>query len=482
MALKDDEFDIGGSGIDTQYERDYINYRPKIEYTQPKGNSSQGLSVDTSIQSQGMLADISGSSAAALWEAVVDTVTSINKLEKTLNDKLQNVSVPIPVFSQSTIQKAAEELGVKGITDSIPFSLYKKTFENPSAPNVILIQDVYEDYMADVDGNLNGEIYTDVAEMQNDWTDMQDFIQKGLFAQLVSVDEAPNDISADDSKMDGIKQAETQLENEYAQLLMILDVNKEIYYSIPPSDYDTKQYYDALGQYEDVKHQIENLEKKLFTKAEVVDLVSRKASDTTDAISLLSNTVDFDPFEDDKYELLYGLLKQFPTRLAMVDAFKKMKALLKLSVDGKKTDTKSMREVLRGMAGRSNKKKVNKMLINGVHLRNEISNSVYSIMNTLGGIPNNENFDIISGHISDGVRQAENMYHQQASDFYKMHAMDTNVRRGKVASLIDKDAARSTYKLLGMAVDYTQNVNTTWPDEANLSTWLKDFMSYYNIN
>jgi hypothetical protein len=482
MALKDDEFNIGGSGIDTQYERDYINYRPKIEYTQPVVNSGQGLSADTGNQGQGVLTDISGSSIANLWETVVDTVTSINQLEKTLSDKLQNTSVPIPASSLATIQKAAADLGVQGITDSIPFSLYKKTFENPSAPSSVAIQDTYEDYMADVDGNLNAEIYTDVIELQNDWTDMMDFIQKGLFAQLVPVSEAPNDISVEDSKLDGVKQAEAQLEKEYAQLLMILKVNKEIYYAIDKSDYGSKEYYDALGQYEDVKRRIENLEKKLFTKAEVVDLVDRKASDTTDAVTLLGNTVDFDPFEEDKYQLLYGLLKQFPTRSAMVDAFKKMKALLKLSVDGKKTDTKSMRETLRGMAGRANKRKVNKMLINGVHLRNEISSSVYDVMNTLDGIPNSENFDIVAGHISDGVKQAEGMYHQQASDFYKMHVMDTTVRRGKVASVIDKDAARSTYKLLKMVVDYTEKVNTTWPDEASLSTWLKDFMSHNNIS
>jgi hypothetical protein len=482
MPLKDDEFNIGSSGVDTQYERDYINYRPKIEYNQPVGSSSYGLSVDTANQSQGGLTDISGSSAISVWKNVVGTVDSINQLEKTLSDKLKDISAPIPASSQDKIQKAAEELGVQGITDSIPFSLYKETFKNPSTPSAIAIQDTFEDYMSDVDGTLNGEIYTDVIEMQNDWVDMKDFIQKGLFAQFVSVDEAPTEYTVDDAKLDVITDAEKVLDSQYAQLLKILEVNKQIYEQMTATSYGSQDYYDALHEYEDVKRRIENLEKKLFTKAEIVDLVDRKASDTDDTITLLTNTVDFDPFEDDKYELLYGLLKQFPTRDAMLTAFKKMKALLKLSVDGKKVDTKSKRETLRGMAGGANKRKVNKMLINGVHLRNEVSNDVYDLMNNLDGIPNNDNFHVVASHIVDAVHQSERMYKQQASDFYKMHVMDASVRMDKLTSVIDKDAARSTYKLMDMVLDYTQNVNVVWPDEANLSGWLNDFMAHNNIS
>jgi hypothetical protein len=324
MPLKDDKFDIGGSGIDTQYERDYINYRPKVQYTQPAGDSGQGLSADTTNQSQSVLAtdSISGSSAISVWQNVVDTVNSISQLVNTLSDKLQNASVPIPASSQLVVQQAAQELGIQGITNSIPFSVYKTTFANPTSPSAITIQNTYEDYMADVNGSLNGEIFTDVMEMQNDWVDMMDFINKGLFAQLVPIDQTPNAFTTDDSKLDGIKTAEDQLNAEYTQLLKILNINKQIYDEMSATSYGTQSYYDALSQYNDVKRRIENLEKKLFTKSEIVDLIDRKASDTTDTVTLLTNTVDFDPFEEDKYQLLYGLLRQFSTRDAAVTGLK----------------------------------------------------------------------------------------------------------------------------------------------------------------
>lgn len=484
MSLKDDEFDIGSSGIDTQYERDYINYRPNIQYTPPSGNAGQGLYADTANQSQnGVITDnVSGASAINTWNTVVDTVNKINQLVNTLSSKLQNVSVPIPASKQPIVQQAAQELGIQGITDSIPFNVYKGTFSNPTSPPAIIIQNTYEDYMADVNGSLNGEIFTDVMEMQNDWVDMMDFIKRGLFAQIVPLNQTPTSFTTDDSNLDGIKAAEGQLDATYAQLLLILRVNQQIFDQVSITSYGTQDYYDALAQLNDVKRQIEMLEKKLFTKAEVVDLVSRKASDTTDTITLLNNTVDFDPFDGDKYQLLYGILRQFPTRDAAVTGMKKMMALLKLSIDGKITNTKSKRETLRGMAGSTNKRKINNVLVNGIHLRNEVSNDVYDIMNNLDGIPSVDTFNVVAGHITDGVTQAEKMYNQQTSDFYKMHVMDSNVRTSKIASVIDKDAARSTYQLLNMVVNYTQNVNATWPNEASLSAWLMDFMSHNNIN
>jgi hypothetical protein len=484
MPLKDDEFDIGGSGIDTQYERDYINYRPKIEYTPPSGNSGQGLSADTANQSQSALTtdSISGSSAIDVWQTVVDTVDSVNQLVDTLSQKLQDVSVPIPASLQTIVQQAAQELGIQGITDSIPFTVYKETFSNPTTPPVTIIQDTFEDYMADVDGNLNGEIFTDAIEMQNDWVDMLDFVKRGLFAQVVPLDQTPTEFTTDDSNLDGIKAAEDQLDATYAQLLMILQVNQQIFDEAAATSYGSQDYYDALAQLNDVKRQIENLENKLFTKAETVDLIDRKASDTTDTVNLLTNTVDFDPYDGDKYQLLYGLLKQFPTRDAAITGLKKMMALLKLSIDGKITDTKSMRQTLRGMAGSANKRKINNNLVNGIHVRNEVSSDVYDIMNNLDGIPNVSTFDTVAGHIVDGVKQAEKIYNQQAGDFYKMNVMDSVTRMNKIASVVDKDAARSTYQLLNKVVNYTQNVNTTWPDEASLSTWLNDFMSHNNIS
>ena len=477
-----EEFDLGSAGIDTQYERDYINYRPKIKYTPPLIDASNyGLSADTASQDLA-LDEIGESSIVEVWEEVIGVIEEIDKLEQDLSDKLKDMSAPIPSRLQEDIIKAAGALNYSGVTDSIPFDLYKKTFENPETPEASIIQDAFEDYMSDVNGNLNGELYADVAEIQNDWKDMRDFINKGIFGQVVSQDKVPKELSMDDAYLEEIKEKEQQMTDEYAQLLKLRTVNRQIYMELSSREYGSERYYQAVKDYDDVKREVMDLEKRLFTKAEMVDLIGRKASDTNDSVELIGNTVDYDPFAGDRYELLYGLLKQFSSREAAQIGLRKIQAVLKLSVDGKKVNTDSMKSNLRGIAGRTNKQKINKTLINGVHLRNEVFREVYDIISNLDGVPNNQNFEVMLNHIGDGVEQSELMYQTQASDFYKIHTMDANLRNEKLAYLVDKDAARSTYKLIGSVLQYSKDVSNAWPSEEELSIWLNDFMEHTKIN
>jgi hypothetical protein len=482
MALKDDEFEIGQSGIDTQYERDYINYRPKIEYKQPKVDASFGLSVDTASQGYDFLQEINQSTIASVWEDVVEAIQGINNLEATLAEKLKDVSAPIAPAFQEAIAQAANELGYSGITDSIPFDLYKKTFEVPESDSSTLIQEAYEDYMADVNGTLNAELYTDAAELKNDWADMLDFMNKGLFAQIVSIDEVPNEVKVDDTNMDAIKAKEKAMTDEYAQLLRLKAIDEKIYEQLYQTEYGSDRFWQASKELDDIKRQLVKKEKRLFTKTEIVDLVSRKASDTNDNVELIINSIDFDPYSEDKQSIIYGLLKQFGTKDAMQTGLKKMQAVLKLAVDSKKAETDVKKSSLRGIAGRTSKQETNQTLVNGVHLRNEVFGEVYDIMNNFDGIPGSDDFATVATHISDGIEQADTMYRSQASDFYKIHRMDNEVRTDKLTSLIDKDAARSAYQLIGKVLQYSTDTNKVWPEADGLSAWVANFMEHNNLN
>ena len=89
-----EDFDIGQEGIDTQYERDYINYRPKINYEKPQTDGSSGLSADTASQPD-LLEEIGESSIISVWEDVVDIIGKINDTEKKLSEKLKDSFVPV---------------------------------------------------------------------------------------------------------------------------------------------------------------------------------------------------------------------------------------------------------------------------------------------------------------------------------------------------------------------------------------------------
>jgi hypothetical protein len=476
----EEEFKIGGSGIDTQYERDYINYRPKIKYTPPVVDSSYGLSADTASQ-PGLLNQLGESSIISVWEDIVAVIQKIDEVEQTLAMKLKDVSAPISSVFKDVVIEAAEKLGYSGVTNSIPFDLYKKTFEQPDAPESSIIQEAFEEYMSDVDGTINGELYSDVAEIQNDWTDMLDFVKKGLFSQIVPIDKVPVEISTKDVNLENVRAKEQSITDEYAELLKLRKINELIYQELFTKEYGSDRFFQAENELEEVKREMIKLEKRLFTKTEVVDLVRRKASDTDDSIELVKNTIDFDPYAKNKYEVLYGLLKQFRTKEEMQKGLKKMQAILKLSVDGKKDILGATKHNLRGISGGTAKRRINKTLVNGVHLRNEIFSDVYDIMKNLDGVPNVDDFETLAIHMSEGVQRAELMYQSQASDFYKIHTMDSELRTDKLVSVIDKDAARSAYKLMGNVLSYATETTQSWPTEDKISQWLNDFMEHSKI-
>ena len=479
----EEEFNIGQDGIDTQYERDYINYRPAITYA--PGKDASGFPTDTAGQDTSLVDNLDGigeSSAIEVWGEVVGVIQKLDQLEQTLSLKLKDISVPVPAMKQSHIEEAARALGYSGVTERIPFDVYKKTFEQPNLPGAVAIQEVYEDYMADVDGILNGELYADVAEMQQDWNEMLDFVKRGLMAQLVPMDKVPREVSTTDVNLKLIAEAEKAMNDEVAALAKLQAVNRNIYMELSSLEYGSDRYFQAVKEYDESKRNLLYAEKKLFTKEEVVDLISRKASDTTGTLAFIEQSIDFDPFSEGRYEMMYALSRQYSGKESAQDGLRKLQAVLKLSVDGKKIHTDTNKTTLRGIAGQPTKTQANRTLINGIHLRNEVFRDVFDMVHNLDGVPANENFEIMINHITDGAAQVDEFYQMQASDFYKTHVMDDTLRRDKLRSLIDKDTARSSYQLIGSMVGYLKDTKHSWPTEEKLSEWLNGFMEHSKLS
>lgn len=475
----EEEFNIGGSGIDTQYERDYINYKPSMEHSKEQTQQGDGYQLIQPTHTVDLFAQLASSTIVDTWEEVIGVVEKSNLIEKKLANKLKNISVP--AAGNVRVQKAAEKLGYPNATSEIPFALYKETFKFPDAPESAVIQEAFENYMSDVQGNLNAELYTDVAEIQNDWEDVLGFVRKGLFAQMVSLEQVPHSLSMEDPAVAEIREKEQAQLNEYLELTKLRQLNQDIMDRLARTQYGSDRYYEAETEYEKARREVIALEKKLFTKAEVVDLVRRKVSDTEDSLELIDNSVDFDPYQDHKYEVLYGLLQQFDSKQAMMSSMQKMQAVLQLSVDGKRQRMDAVKSNLRGLAGGKTKQRINQTLVNGVHLRNGVFNEVYDVLKHLDGVPNIRNFHLMIDHLSEGVAESDVLYKQQLSDFYKIHAMDAELRSEKLRALIDKDMTRGTYQMMRAVLNHAAEADTAWPTADKLSVWLNDFMEQSKI-
>lgn len=468
---------IGGPGIDTQYERDLINYRPDIRYQKPIGNSTGGLSVDAAGQERELQEVGNTIPAVSLWEEVVTIVGKINELESNLSKKLEKTESRVLSRNKAAVTEAAERLGY-AIRDSIPFELYKKAFDYVGSADAELIKDAYEDYQSDVTGDLNAELYADVREMQQDWEDMIPFINKGLFGQIVSQDNYPVKVDAEDINLQAIHSADQQLNEEYAQMLRLAKVNEEIMYHLMTNEHGSERYYQLEEEVKNDRKKIEDMRRRLYTKNEVIDLIEKKASNASDSAEFINKSIDFSPYKGEEYEILHHILRQYVGKSDMSQSLRKLQAILKLSVDNKNTHINTAKSSLRGMAGRHVKKKINRTLVNGIHLRNEVFGDVYEVMEYFDSIPNGSIFENVASQITQGITQAESSYYNQSMDFFKIHSMDSELRNQKLKKLIDKDSARCIYKMIDGVLKFTKQ-SGKWPTNDNLTQWLNDFIEYY---
>lgn len=473
----DPDFDLGGPGIDTDLERSTINYRPRFEYKK-KSLVNYAPDIDPEIDQSYLdeFEELEDSSVVDTWEDAIDVYDRIVEVEKELSDKLAGVTIKVPREYIVSMQKAAEKFGFNIKGDEMPFELYKKTFDYPSSLEKEMIQDLFEDYMSDVNGSLNGEIYTDVIEMKKDWEDTIEFLKKGLLGQLVSPSQFPKENVTDDEAMILIKEKETQMNEEYLETLKVQKANEELLDELMMTESGSERYFQVEKEVEEGYRKSVELERRLYTKKEIVDLIDRKASDSDELIGLIEKTIDFDPYEEDKKDLVYHFMRQFSGTTDANTGMKKIQAVLKLSIDDKKDNVNEIKANLRGIAGQEIKQKAYKRLVNGIFLKNEVFGEVYDVLNYFEGIPSIENFEVLTNHISNGMKQAKDMYLQQASDYFKIHAMDSQQRSEKITSVIDKDAARQGYKLMGNIVSHINSSNETFPSEDELSDWLNRYM------
>lgn len=470
-SLETDEERFGGPGIDTEHERDLLNYRPKIKYEKENRETTYDK---TGLPNEEALKELRSISITEIWTTLRDTMEEIEKVEQSIVERISGLETIIPKHYKESIQQAAEKLHFS-VQDSIPFELYKKTFMYQGSPEGKLIQDIYEDYQADVHGHLDAELYADVIEIKEDWESMIEFTKKALLSQIVPASDLPTTLNDADEKLEYIREKEQEMIEHYTDFLRLAQINEEILDNLRVSEYGSERYYQVLSQTKEDEKRVMRMKRRLQTKAEITDLINRKVLNARDNIELIDHTVGFNPYKDEEYELLLHLLRQQVGKENFTKGLRKVQLMLKLSVDKKKDQVNLQKEELRGLAGRDMRNKINHNLINGVHLRNEIFSDVHELMEYFDGIPRTDSFDNMAGHIVEGLEKADEMYKGQSMDFYKIHTMESGVRSEKLTRLIDKDAAREVYKMIDGILDYMEQTGSQ-PNEGNLVEWLNGYI------
>lgn len=464
-----EEFDLGGVGIDTKFERDHVNYKPNIKYEPDR-------------EGRGTADPVEGPSAEEIpfiktpvldaWNDVENVKEEIEELVELLEEKLKDMKVVLPHDKRVSLIRAGEFLGFD-ISEGITIQAYKATFVKDPRPEHELIQTVFETYAADVTGNINAELYRDVLEMQQDWEHLDDFIFKGMLGQLLNREER-----SDRTQIEMILKREEEAASEaHRALLRLHKVNREIYARMMKQDATSEAYFDAVTQYDVTERERLYEEKRIFTRMETAEVVSSKTFDAEDTLGYIRSAIDHNPYENEDNMMLYYILKQFESKEEALQKLLRMRIMLKLSVDSKIRDSESENQKLRQRSGLQSKERIQNALINDIHMRNEVSVDMFDMMSNMNGIPLEGNFEVLLNHMGAGLEESEKLYTMHLQDFYRVHSMDDSLRSERLNKVVDKDITRETYKMINGIIEYIQTDTTTWPKPAELSKWIEAYMS-----
>jgi hypothetical protein len=89
-------------------------------------------------------------------------------------------------------------------------------------------------------------------------------------------------------------------------------------------------------------------------------------------------------------------------------------------------------------------------------------------------------FNMVADHIVDSMTQADKLYTEQSSDFFKIHTLDTDMRRDKLGMLVNKDTARRFYQIIERLISFTGSRG--WPSQDRLESWLQDFINQEGLS
>lgn len=474
-TVEEDILNPNGPGIDTQEERDVINYRPQIEY-----NLSRIITPDSSV----LIADVPpqvqtvvAPRAEEIWNKSIDILEQIKSLQTKYEDYLKNIDATIPTNLQDTVRDAAERLGYSLEGNRIPFLVYRDILQLEDSLDKLTVTDAFESYHNDVNGDLRSELYLELMEMKIDWLDFMDFIMKGYFTQIVGLEDLPTEFKKDDPAIAKILREEEALGEAY--LTARVQSYKDLKDMTNAYGLDDTKYYDSKAKHQSSEYITKRLERRVNTKAETIALIEPKIVRTQSTADTFETLLAFRPYEDSVEEIVSNVLRQYSSGQSMQNGLRNIQALIKLSVDGKIDSLRALKANAKSVSNRLNKSKIAQSLTAGAHLRNTSYDQIHALMSGFDAPPDNLAFDIFARHIVDGVEQADQIYMNQAQDFYKIHALDSDLRRGKIDNLIDKDSAREIYKIADKITRYASDRG--WPGSKNLSQWVAGFVDHENL-
>lgn len=438
---------FGGNGIDTEFERDQINYVPNIQLSEKKS----GGGVDETKDGQTSLEQDTNIPypSTDMYIKIGDTYNYVSNLVSRLQEELVRTYIPITEEQRSVILSSNVVVdGLDTITEQgIPFELYDEAIADPDNPTYALIQDIVEGYAEDVDGNIQLELYPDAKELQINLEELHYVMENTVYNRFIEEEQIPEKPAVDNTFYEKIKEQEGKQQEAYNALQNLHKINEAIYYELLTTAYETSEYFEALEDFEASKRELDDFTRRMNQQTDFISFAQVDSDMTQRCARRINRYVISSPAVDEK-EVSNLLSKQYADKNDLSRACVQMKAATKLQVNKQIETKKQNKDVLKTTGGLAMKKRVHDEVITLTNIRNDVFLDLYGMMNNMIEPNRSEGVESFLNQVAEGMELVRDNYKVYLQEMYQAHMIDQEVRFNKVNLAGDKQIARDGYWLL----------------------------------
>lgn len=398
-------------GIDTEHERQRLNYRPERYTPEVVRGGESALGED----------DILPVFPKTYIETPVthldENIQALKELSEKLEERLVNAN-------RSKKVEVPEEWR-KDFGEYIGFERYREALDG-STKEDFLVRDIWESFAEDVEGDLSMEYYEDVFEVRRELEQFMPFLEEHVYLPMgMKLGEAERETESEFMKESEVF-FEKVKEVEHERKLLILEHDLE----------SISKMEDGLKELRKEKSRIEEV---LQTKDEVMELGEAKFSRLYQVLGTIEEALD-ETYPDGK-DYLSKRAKMAIDEFSHKQEVRGMKTLLKLTLDKENQEKSEKKRFNRGHLSFLKRKRLQEGLNDSIWLQKSLNSSYKEILLDEG----EDDDDIVSRLVSGSVSVQDEL-EQKMEAFYQASRDDAQKRLEKVQLVQEKETTRNLYR------------------------------------
>ena len=434
--------------IDTEFERERLEYRPQVKY-EPKKPYTVNSQVEGVVLEEEEVSD-TYEPVERPTQQYEDFVTTLEELEEMLVSVEKDLADTKISLSEEQIEKIyntaphiSPTIANQGFVD---FDTYKDTFDDPDNPTNVLIQDIVHAQAEDVDGSLKLELYEDIKELQAT-------IQEGYFLFKETIlktylgEEIPQEPVSDPKFYELLDEAIKERKEQQAQIKSIYKDKEALYYESLRINYGTPEFFQATKHYHNARRSYDIMIREEKGLSEMMGLTDNLLIGSKEcAASVKSGLVIGSEIQEE--EVMKVLENQSPNEEELIKLMQLSQVALKLQVNQQIEDKKQYRDLLRNINNLSRKKRGHDELLMAYELRNTMYLKLYDTLQNLESPSRSNGTEAFLNQLAGGLSLIQEQYNSFIRDVYVMYTNEFQIRSDKISKVMDKEDARESYSLL----------------------------------